>query len=154
MVIQKEKDLYLAELLEQEAITQDEFKDLVFKPEINAFHSNYLSSRFMDNINFGWSAWQAAKASVPEFEIGRLNNRVTELLDERQDLYSQINADAQAVPEGFVSKLKTTMENHYDRLNNVLHEEGYNDKIFGQLMGLDFVEEVIDEMIEAQEQKG
>lgn len=43
------------------------------------------------------------------------------------------------------------MENHYDRLNNVLHEEGYNDKIFGQLMGLDFVEEVIDEMIEAQE---
>ncbi len=56
--------------------------------------------------------------------------------------------------EGFVSKLKTTMENHYDRLNNVLHEEGYNDKIFGQLMGLDFVEEVIDEMIESQEQKG
>ena len=65
-----------------------------------------------------------------------------------------LGAKAQAVPEGFVSKLKTTMENHYDRLNNVLHEEGYNDKIFGQLMGLDFVEEVIDEMIEAQEQKG
>lgn len=62
MDIQKQKNLYLAKLLEQEVIKQDEFKDLVFKPEINAFHSNYLSSRFMDNINFGWSAWQAAKA--------------------------------------------------------------------------------------------
>lgn len=67
MDIQKEKNLYLAKLLEQEVIKQDEFEDLVFKPEINAFHSNYLSSRFMDNINFGWSAWQAAKAqAVPE----------------------------------------------------------------------------------------
>ena len=67
MEIQKQKNLYLAKLLEQEVIKQDEFEDLVFKPEINAFHSNYLSSRFMDNINFGWSAWQAAKAqAVPE----------------------------------------------------------------------------------------
>ena len=67
MEIQKQKNLYLAKLLEQEVIKQDEFEDLVFKLEINAFHSNYLSSRFMDNINFGWSAWQAAKAqAVPE----------------------------------------------------------------------------------------
>ena len=67
MEIQKQKDLYLAKLLEQEVIKQDEFEDLVFKPEINAFHSNYLSSRFMDNINFGWSAWQAATAqAVPD----------------------------------------------------------------------------------------
>ena len=67
MEIQKQKDLYLAKLLEQEVIKQDEFEDLVFKAEINAFHSNYLSSRFMDNINFGWSAWRAAKAqAVPE----------------------------------------------------------------------------------------
>ena len=64
MEIQKQKNLYLAKLLEQEVIKQDEFEDLVFKPEINAFHSNYLSSRFMDNINFGWSAWQAAKAQA------------------------------------------------------------------------------------------
>lgn len=67
MEIQKQKNLYLAKLLEQEVIKQDEFEDLVFKLEINAFHSNYLSSRFMDNINFGWSAWQAAKTqAVPE----------------------------------------------------------------------------------------
>lgn len=68
MEIQKQKNLYLAKLLEQEVIKQDEFEDLVFKPEINAFHSNYLSSRFMDNINFGWSAWQAATAQAePEW---------------------------------------------------------------------------------------
>jgi len=67
MEIQKQKNLYLAKLLEQEVIKQDEFEDLVFKPEINAFHSNYLSSRFIDNINFGWSAWQAATAqAAPE----------------------------------------------------------------------------------------
>ncbi len=66
MDIQKEKDLYLAELLEREVITQDEFRDLVFKPEINAFDSNYLSSRFIDKINFGWSAWQAKANAVPE----------------------------------------------------------------------------------------
>ena len=65
MDIQKQKSLYLAKLLEQEVIKQDEFEDLVFKPEINAFHSNYLSSRFMDNINFGWSVWQAASTLVP-----------------------------------------------------------------------------------------
>ena len=32
------------------------------------------------------------------FEIGRLQDRITELLDERQDLYAQINND-QAVPD-------------------------------------------------------
>lgn len=49
-----------------------------------------------------WEMWQAAKAqAVPaEFEIGRLKDQITELLDERQDLYAQINA--QAVPEGLV----------------------------------------------------
>lgn len=66
MDLQKERDLYLAELLEREVITQDEFRDLVFKPEINAFDSNYLSSRFIDKINFGWSAWQAKAQAIPD----------------------------------------------------------------------------------------
>ncbi|HHP8203040.1 TPA: hypothetical protein ACSIS3_003822 [Acinetobacter baumannii] len=48
-------------------------------------------------------AWIAAKAQAVQqsFEIGRLQDRITELLDERQDLYAQINND-QAVPEGYV----------------------------------------------------
>lgn len=67
MDIQKESNAYLATLVQQEAITQDEFKDIAYKPEINAFHSKYLSSHFVDNINWGWNAWQAAKASaMPE----------------------------------------------------------------------------------------
>lgn len=60
--IEREHTKYLAELLEREVIKKVDFEDIVFKPEINAFHSNYLSARFMDNINFGWSSWQAAKA--------------------------------------------------------------------------------------------
>ncbi|MFH7764550.1 hypothetical protein [Acinetobacter sp. BSP-28] len=58
---------------------------------------------------------------------------------------------ARAVPDNSLSRLKNTITAHYDRINDVMHEEGYDDKSFGQLMALDFVEEAIDEMIEAQE---
>ncbi|WP_373885756.1 hypothetical protein [Acinetobacter oleivorans] len=58
------------------------------------------------SVNTGWAMWlramsqEKAKAQVVQqsFEIGRLQDRITELLDERQDLYAQINND-QAVPE-------------------------------------------------------
>ena len=91
MEIQKQKNLYLAKLLEQEVIKQDEFEDLVFKPEINAFHSNYLSSRFMDNINFGWSAWQAATAQVvPEgFVLVPVKEIKTWYLDDSEGIYRE-----------------------------------------------------------------
>lgn len=58
---------------------------------------------------------------------------------------------AKAVPDNSLSRLKNTLTAQYDRLNDVIHQEGYSDKIFGQLMALDFVEEVIDEMIKAQD---
>lgn len=64
MDIQKEKDAYLGELLERDAITQDEYNDIIFRPSVNAFDSNYLSARFIDNINWGWNSWQAAKAQT------------------------------------------------------------------------------------------
>ena len=91
MDIQKEKDLYLAELLEREVITQDEFRDLVFKPEINAFDSNYLSSRFIDKINFGLSAWQAAKAqAVPEgFVLVPVKEIKEWYLDDSESIYRE-----------------------------------------------------------------
>ncbi|MFU0452039.1 DUF551 domain-containing protein [Acinetobacter baumannii] len=44
-----------------------------------------------------WLARAKAQAVQQSFEIGRLQDRITELLDERQDLYAQINND-QAVP--------------------------------------------------------
>ncbi|RGD90534.1 hypothetical protein [Acinetobacter sp. SWAC57] len=94
MDIQEQKNLYLAKLLEQEVIKQDEFEDLVFKPEINAFHSNYLSSRFMDNINFGWSAWQAATAqAVPKGFVLVLKDQF-EHLNEFKDLYKRAITNA------------------------------------------------------------
>jgi hypothetical protein len=66
MDIQKEKDLYLKELLEREVISKDEFDDIEYIPEVNSFHSNYLSVRFIEKIDFGWSAWQAKAQAVPE----------------------------------------------------------------------------------------
>lgn len=60
MDINKEREAYLAKLLEYGQITQDELNDLKYKIEINAFDSNYLSLRFVDKINFGWSTWQAS----------------------------------------------------------------------------------------------
>lgn len=60
----KEKDLYLAKLLEKNAIKQDEFEDIEYKPEINAFDSKYLKQSFVDKINFGWSVWQ--EQTTPE----------------------------------------------------------------------------------------
>jgi hypothetical protein len=94
MDIQKEKELYLAELLERGALKQDEIDDLDFKTEISAFHSSYLSARFIDNINFGWSAWQAANAqAVPEgFVLIKASDRdreVCELIDERDHFENQ-----------------------------------------------------------------
>ncbi|WP_180191074.1 hypothetical protein [Acinetobacter sp. YH01006] len=50
-----------------------------------------------------------------------------------------------------IRNLKQRLENQYDTVNDAMHQEGYDDKSFGQLMALDFVEEVINEMIEAQE---
>ncbi|WP_238826363.1 hypothetical protein, partial [Acinetobacter baumannii] len=60
--------------------------------------------RYVDSyMQEKWELWQKAKALAVQqsFEIGRLQDRITELLDERQDLYAQINND-QAVPETHV----------------------------------------------------
>ncbi|MDK2105112.1 hypothetical protein OW684_01625 [Acinetobacter baumannii] len=70
-----------------------------------------IAQKEISNMNSRWDAWlrcakhrdaelEKAKAQAVQqsFEIGRLQDRITELLDERQDLYAQINND-QAVPE-------------------------------------------------------
>ncbi|MCW1497023.1 DUF551 domain-containing protein [Acinetobacter baumannii] len=67
--------------------------------QLKAVTINEDKFRARSELNFGWSMWQKAKAQAVQqsFEIGRLQDRITELLDERQDLYAQINND-QAVP--------------------------------------------------------
>jgi len=179
MDIQKEKNLYLAKLLEQEVIKQDEFDDLVFKPEINAFHSNYLSSRFMDNINFGWSAWQAAKAqAVPEgfgdiqswIAVNSFSALDASIVDfpvvdanELAEFIDSLNIDV-AVPEGFVLVKKELPEQiaekmAIDRIDKPRHE---NDPVWREIAEQSYKDQVKSKkwefwrdykaMIEAQEQ--
>ncbi|MGQ1328117.1 hypothetical protein ACT4ZY_13845 [Acinetobacter baumannii] len=85
------------------------FKIVKFDEATNAYclHAHLplteINLSALTEINYGWDLWQKAKAQAVQqsFEIGRLQDRITELLDERQDLYAQINND-QAVPEGYV----------------------------------------------------
>lgn len=88
-----EKISEIAEILnEEKSHFNGDFYDLPFNSCAESF------------INGAWYAWQEkakAQAVQQSFEIGRLQDRITELLDERQDLYAQINND-QAVPETHV----------------------------------------------------
>lgn len=85
-----EKLSEIAEILnEEKSHFNGDFYDLPFNSCAESF------------INGAWYAWQEkakAQAVQQSFEIGRLQDRITELLDERQDLYAQINND-QAVPD-------------------------------------------------------
>ncbi|HAV4656936.1 TPA: hypothetical protein JIU96_05785 [Acinetobacter baumannii] len=82
------------------------FKIVKFDEATNAYclHAHLplteINLSALAEINYGWYLWQKAKAQAVQqsFEIGRLQDRITELLDERQDLYAQINND-QAVPD-------------------------------------------------------
>lgn len=48
-------------------LTQDESNNLVFNGITGFFESKYLADWFVNQINFGWKLWQAAKAqTVPE----------------------------------------------------------------------------------------
>ncbi|CAM0676748.1 hypothetical protein [Acinetobacter baumannii] len=91
-------------------------RDIIFSHEHELFmtrsnNPSEVAQKEISNMNSRWNAWlrcakhrdaelEKAKAQAVQqsFEIGRLQDRITELLDERQDLYAQINND-QAVPD-------------------------------------------------------
>ncbi|RYL23781.1 hypothetical protein [Acinetobacter baumannii] len=91
-------------------------RDIIFSHEHELFmtrsnNPSEIAQKEISNMNSRWDAWlrcakhrdaelEKAKAQAVQqsFEIGRLQDRITELLDERQDLYAQINND-QAVPD-------------------------------------------------------
>ncbi|MCW3163206.1 hypothetical protein OMP47_01690 [Acinetobacter baumannii] len=91
-------------------------RDIIFSYEHELFmtrsnNPSEIAQKEISNMNSRWDAWlrcakhrdaelEKAKAQAVQqsFEIGRLQDRITELLDERQDLYAQINND-QAVPD-------------------------------------------------------
>ena len=64
MDINKENTKYLASLLSNCGATQDEINDLSFDDEVGFFESNQLADWFVNQINFGWRVWQAAKAQA------------------------------------------------------------------------------------------
>lgn len=67
MDIQKEKHNYLAMLVAEDAITQEQCSNLSLYNGGNYFHSDFLASSKVDCINWGWSAWKEAKTqAVPE----------------------------------------------------------------------------------------
>lgn len=91
-------------------------RDIIFSNEHELFmtrsnNPSEIAQKEISNMNSRWDAWLRcakhrdaelekanAQAVQQSFDIGRLQDRITELLDERQDLYAQINND-QAVPE-------------------------------------------------------
>ncbi|MFX6265288.1 hypothetical protein ABTF63_14255 [Acinetobacter baumannii] len=90
------------------------FKIVKFDEATNAYclHAHLplteINLSALAEINYGWDLWQKAKAQAVQqsFEIGRLQDRITELLDERQDLYAQINND-QAVPNKIINEIQS-----------------------------------------------
>lgn len=63
MDILEEIDVFLSAC----QLTQDESNNLVFNGITGCFESKYLADWFVNQINFGWKLWQAAKArAVPE----------------------------------------------------------------------------------------
>lgn len=62
MDILEEIDVFLSAC----QLTQDESNNLVFNGITGCFESKYLADWFVNQINFGWKLWQAAKArAVP-----------------------------------------------------------------------------------------
>lgn len=74
-------------------LTQDESNNLVFNGMTGCFESKYLADWFVNQINFGWKLWQAAKVKtvpewaviVPKLSANYLFNTVPELGFEHQD---------------------------------------------------------------------
>ncbi|SUU42166.1 Uncharacterised protein [Acinetobacter baumannii] len=78
-----------------------QIKDCVINGDVFDLILAKDNEQFLNGAWFGWQEKAKAQAVQQSFEIGRLQDRITELLDERQDLYAQINND-QAVPETHV----------------------------------------------------
>lgn len=126
MDLQKEKHNYLAMLVAEDAITQEQCSNLSLHNGGNCFHSDFLASSKVDCINWGWSAWLKAQAQ------------------------------AKAVPNGFVlvpkepnKQFKNVLSRYLDEL--WMGEWGCDWDGFVSVNGID-PNEIWQFMIEAQEQ--
>ena len=104
----------------------------------------------ISQMNQQWYAWLACAKSkaqaVPEgFEIGRLQDRITELLDERQELYAQLDRTEEdskrinfladknqwianvQLPREIVERNLSSLRNAIDRAMDLAAQEPTND---------------------------
>lgn len=108
MDILEEIDVFLSAC----QLTQDESNNLVFNGITGCFESKYLADWFVNQINFGWKLWQAAKArAVPD--LSELQERIAghqyyhdehgHMIVDMDDVVKEISGfdswKAQAVPE-------------------------------------------------------
>ena len=104
-------------------------------------------SEALNEINSSWCTWQAAKAqAVPEVvDVGRLQDRITELLDERQELYAQLDRTEEdskrinfladknqwianvQLPREIVERNLSSLRNAIDRAMDLAAQEPTND---------------------------
>lgn len=111
--LNKERKAFEAIKEIQDSIRREQ---LIFNTKLGCYTKK--SGKMCVSANWTNGAWfvfeRKAKAQAVQqsFEIGRLKDRITELLDERQDLYAQINND-QAVPDTHVLVEKKNTEDWY-----------------------------------------
>lgn len=98
MDIKKEREAFEAIAENIRLLRGAKFKDGEYVA-LSSFDES--SKELAAQLNYGWAMWLSAKAqAIPDgFEIGRLQDRIVELLDERQELYAQLDAGC---TEGFV----------------------------------------------------
>ncbi|QOW49467.1 hypothetical protein G0029_06430 [Acinetobacter sp. YH12138] len=90
MDIQKEKHNYLAMLVAEDAITQEQCSNLSLYNGGNYFHSDFLASSKIDCINWGWSAWLKAKTqAVPEGFVLVPKDRLAKAVDGIEALFEE-----------------------------------------------------------------
>ena len=105
MDINKENTKYLASLLSNCGATQDEINDLSFDDEVGFFESNRLADWFVNQINFGWRVWQAAKAqAVPDGFVVVPKEPTPKMIDATWDYDEEIQSMSHNARNEFIYK--------------------------------------------------
>ncbi len=117
-------------------LTQDESNNLVFNGITGCFESKYLADWFVNQINFGWKLWQAAKAQavpewaviVPRLSANYLFNKVPELGFKHQDEKDTVLYHLNYMASGFKESAKQLVEdNHAKQKAMIEAQEPAND---------------------------
>ena len=139
MDILEEIDVFLSAC----QLTQDESNNLVFNGITGCFESKYLADWFVNQINFGWKLWQAAKAQSDkkiklllcdehlqkcESPTGVFNSQYPD--EELCLICLAKEAKAQAVPDGYVVVPKEPTEAMVEAGKDSSECGGWPDEIY------------------------